>query len=663
MENYLLFILSSIITLVIIYFLSKKYLIFRKVLISLYIITMSIYLFWRIFYTLPDNSVMSMILGGGLLLAEIGSFLLSIVFYFLFWNKNTKEEKVLSVLYPNYPTVDIFIATYNESESILKRTVVASKKVRYPDLKKVQIYILDDGDRENIALLAKELGVNYIRRDDHEHAKAGNLNHALAETNGEFIVTLDADMIPRVDFLEKTIGYFENSKMGFIQAPQTFFNDDPYQFNLFSENNLNNDQDFFMRRIEDQKDIYNSVMYIGSNAIFRRKALDSIGGFSTGVITEDLATGMFIQAKGWETRFVNKNLASGLAPENFADLIKQRDRWSRGNIQVARKWLPLKVKGLSKAQKLLYMDGIHYWLSGIYKMIFLLAPLWFVLLGFYSLNATLRGIMFFWFPSFFASQLAFNRVSQGTQSILLTNIYETVMAPFISYAVISDVILKSKKGFAVTNKGYNTNKKYYNWRLSLPLLILLILSIIALVKAIMIMFNVLPFASGKSAIYINAFWLLYNVFILIFAVLVPFERPRFRKSERFSSSVKAQLLDEKAHLIGECNVSDWNELGAGLIFNDDEPLDIEKEQKVIVVINGYNMKSVVKRILQSKGKLNVGVSFESLDYEQYAYIITQTYAVASDELLVNEERSNKIVKVLFSILKGHFTFNRKKSSC
>lgn len=620
---------------------------------------MSIYLFWRMFYTLPDNSVMSIILGGGLLIAEIGSFLLSIVFYFLFWKKNTKEEKVLSALDSNYPTVDIFIATYNESVAILKRTIVASKKVRYPDLEKVQVYILDDGDREDIALLAKQLDVNYIRRENHEHAKAGNLNHALNKTTGEFIVTLDADMIPRVDFLEKTIGYFENPKMGFIQAPQTFFNDDPYQFNLFSENNLNNDQDFFMRRIEDQKDIYNSVMYIGSNAVFRRKALDSIGGFSTGVITEDLATGMFIQAKGWETRFVNKNLASGLAPENFADLIKQRDRWSRGNIQVARKWLPLKIKGLSKAQKLLYMDGIHYWVSGIYKMIFLLAPLWFVLFGFFSLNATLSGIMFFWFPSFLASQFAFNRVSQGTQSILLTNIYETVMAPFISYAVISDLLLKSKKGFAVTNKGYNTNKKYYNWRLSLPLLILLIFSLVALVKAIMIMLNVLPFASGKSAIYINAFWLLYNVFILIFAVLVPFERPRFRKSERFLSSAKAKLLDEEGHLIGMCTVADWNELGAGLTLNGDVQLDIKKDQKVILDINGYKMQSVIKRIAQSKEKLNVGLSFEALDYEQYAYIITQTYAVASDNLLVTEERSNQIIKVLFSILKGHFTFSRQ----
>ncbi|CEN27911.1 Cellulose synthase catalytic [Lactococcus piscium MKFS47] len=658
MENYLYYIIALNVTLIVIYFLSKKQLIFRKILISLYIISMSIYILWRAFYTLPDSSIISMLLGLALLIAEIGSFILSLLFYFLFWHKNKKEEKELVALSHNYPTVDIFIATYNESAAILKRTIVASSKISYPDLQKVQVYILDDGDREEIALLAEELHVNYIRRDDNSHAKAGNLNHGLTKSKGELIVTLDADMIPRVDFLEKTIGYFEDPKMGFIQAPQTFFNSDPYQFNLFSENNLNNDQDFFMRRIEDQKDIYNSVMYIGSNAVFRRTAIESIGGFSTGVITEDLATGMFIQAKGWETRFVNKNLASGLAPENFADLIKQRDRWSRGNIQVARKWSPLKVKGLSKVQKFLYMDGIHYWFSGIYKMIFMLAPLWFVLLGFYSLNATLSGILIFWFPSFLASQLAFNRVSQGTQSILLTNIYETVMAPFISYAVISEAVFKSKKGFSVTNKGYNTSKKYYNWRLSLPLLILLILSVIALAKSLLIIFDVLPFASGKAALYINVFWLIYNVFILIFAVLVPFERPRFRKSERFASSEKAQMLDESGQLIDACTVTDWNELGAGLVIDRSEQSDIKLGQKVLLDINGYQIESVVRRVRPGKENLYIGLVFVSLTYDQYAYIITQTYAIASDKLPIKEERPNKIAKVLLALLKGHLSFRK-----
>ena len=241
---------------------------------------------------------------------------------------------------------------------------------------------------------------------------------------------MDADMVPRTDFLEKTVGYFHNKNMGFIQTPQTFFNDDPYQFNLFATNTIGNDQDFFMRSIEQQKDAFNATMYVGSNAIFRRKALDSVGGFATGVITEDMATGMLLQAKKWDTGFVNENLASGLAPETFGDLIKQRDRWARGNIQVAKKWHPWRVKGLDLMQCVIYTDGIHYWFSGIYKLVFLLAPILFLVFGQYSLQTSFSQILIFWLPALIASQLTFNLVSEKKQTVMLSNIYETATAPF-----------------------------------------------------------------------------------------------------------------------------------------------------------------------------------------------------------------------------------------
>ncbi|PFA51551.1 glycosyltransferase family 2 protein, partial [Bacillus cereus] len=131
---------------------------------------------------------------------------------------------------------------------------------------------------------------------------------------------------------------------------------DPFQYNLFFEDNIANEQDFFMRQLEEGKDRFNATMYVGSNALFRRTALEEIGGFATGVITEDMATGMLLQANKWETIFVNETLAVGLSPETFSDLLKQRDRWCRGNIQVVKKWNPFTIKGLSFMQRLLYAD-------------------------------------------------------------------------------------------------------------------------------------------------------------------------------------------------------------------------------------------------------------------------------------------------------------------
>ncbi|MFT8841370.1 MAG: glycosyltransferase family 2 protein [Leuconostoc citreum] len=397
------------------YILGQRYHFFRQLLLALYVVTMSVYIIWRLGWTLPHDNVINMIAGGVLAIAEIGGFVLSLVFYRIFWRKFTRPKVNLNVFQGKYPTIDIFIATYNESSEILRRSIVAAKIAHYPHGEKVNIYVGDDGDRPEVAALAKELAVHYVTRATHEHAKAGNLNNMLSLSHGDLIVTMDADMVMRQDFLEKTIGYFHEPKMGFIQTPQTFFNQDPYQFNLFAGKRIGNDQDFFMRRIEAQKDAFNAVMYVGSNAVFKRQAIESINGFTTGVITEDMATGMFLQAKGWQSGFINENLASGLAPETFGDLIKQRDRWARGNIQVAKKWNPWRIKGLTFMQKLLYVDGIHYWFSGIYKTIFLIAPVFFLLFGIYSLKTDLGQILIFWVPSFLASMLAFNLVAEKSK--------------------------------------------------------------------------------------------------------------------------------------------------------------------------------------------------------------------------------------------------------
>lgn len=651
--------IGIVVLLLALYGLSAKSFFFRKCLIFVYILTMVVYIGWRAFYTIPSSDGVSLLLGVLLLVAEVGGFFLSLVFYFLFFKKNKKPIRTLAALEKQYPTVDVFIATYNEDPLILKRAILAAKTMRYPLPEKVHVYVLDDGGRPAVEALALELNVGYLKRDTHEHAKAGNMNNALGKTAGELVVTMDADMVPRGDFLEKTIGYFGDEKVGFVQSPQTFFNDDPYQFNLYARDYLNNDQDFFMRRIEEQKDIFNATMYIGSNAVFRRKALDEIGGFTTGVITEDMATGMFIQAKGWETRFVNENLASGLAPETFGDLIKQRDRWARGNIQVARKFNPLRLKGLNTIQKILYVDGIHYWFSGMYKMIYLLAPIWFLLFGFNSLDTTLEGILYFWLPAFLASQLAFNRVSQGKQTVMITNIYETVMAPFMAYAVIGEAVFKAKNKFVVTNKGKNSSKSYYNWRIATPVLILWGLSLVAVIKSVLILTDVWTFSLPKQTLYINLFWLLYNLIALTFAAVLPFERPRFRKAERFPSTLAMELFSLEDQRLVSGTILDWNELSAGVRLEKGQTASIKEGQAVRLHVLDQVIPATVFRFHRAGGQ-SLSLKFTDLSEAEYAFLIRQTYAQDSTEVPL-EDKKNRIGNLVYAFFIQRGRSRRKKS--
>lgn len=629
MKEPILFASVYIMLLFFLYALGQRHLLFRRILLSIYVFTTSIYIIWRVGWTLPHDHIVNTVFGIILVSAEVGGFCLAMVFYFIFWKKFKRPVVDLTVYEANYPTVAIFIATYNEDLDILKRSIVAAKLATYPDRKKVEIYLGDDGDRPEIADLAKHLGINYVTRPTHDHAKAGNLNYMMHISQSDLIVTMDADMVMRQDFLEKTIGYFHNPKMGFVQTPQTFFNLDPYQFNLYAGTGIGNDQDFFMRRIEAQKDAFNAVMYVGSNAIFRREALESIGGFTTGVITEDMATGMFLQAKGWQSGFINENLASGLAPETFGDLIKQRDRWARGNIQVAKKWNPLRVKGLTFMQRLLYVDGIHYWFSGIYKMIFLLAPILFLMLGIYSLQTDFEHIIIFWLPAFIASQLAFNLVAEKRQTTMLSNIYEIATAPFMAFAVFNELFLKSKKGFAVTRKGVNSQKSYYNWTTAWPMMLLIVLSILSIIRGIGIVLGEWSDDIPKQGVYINLFWLAYNLFGLILAMYVSNERPRLRQSERFMipKTVTVNLNGEQH--AGE--LTDWNEYGARISLKNVQASDITEKTAEINLDDVRIAIEIMWQRAMTDG-IMIGVTFPELQDEAYALIINQTYGKSSSEL-------------------------------
>ncbi|CUW17667.1 Cellulose synthase catalytic subunit [UDP-forming] [Leuconostoc gelidum subsp. gasicomitatum] len=661
---YIVIISLLVVVLFLSYVLGKKFHFFRQLLILLYVVLTSVYIIWRIGWTLPYNNWTSFLFGIFLLAAEIGGFVLSLVFYRIFLKKYQRSKLGLESFQGKYPSVDIFIATYNESTDILKRGIVAAKLSKYPITDHVNIYVCDDGNRPDVLSLCQELEVHYVSRTTHEHAKAGNLNHALTVSDGELIVTMDADMVMREDFLEKTIGYFSHSKMGFIQTPQTFFNQDPYQFNLFAGSKIGNDQDFFMRRIETQKDAFNAVMYVGSNAVFRRQALESINGFTTGVITEDMATGMFLQSQGWESGFVNENLASGLAPETFGDLVKQRDRWARGNIQVAKKWNPWRIKGLTLTQRILYVDGIHYWFSGIYKMIFLLAPLLFLIFGQYSLQTNLNQILIFWLPSFLSSQLAFNLVAEKKQTVTLSNIYEVATAPFMAFAVFNELFLKSKKGFAVTRKGVNNATSYYNFSTAWPILLLLGLSVVALIRGVAFVTGYWESPFPIEGIYINVFWLSYNVIGLIFAAYLSNERPRLRQSERFNSKEDVQiLLPENQSING--HIVDWNEDGARIRVKENAMKLIQKNSNLEgkLIILGVEFEFISKWQIDNIGHHTMGVIFKDLSSEAYELVIAQTYAQSSENFKENKYK-NRVWHIILlwwiNTLKKRKTFQNNK---
>ncbi len=252
-----------------------------------------IYIIYRIFFTIPTTlGVLATIAAILVLLIEIWESFDFFIYYLNILLVDKTSPKTPDVKILDYPDIDILIATYNEPENLLKNTITACQNMNYPDKNKLHIYLCDDGNRPTIKKLASQMNINYISRLVNKNAKAGNYNHALNRISSPFVATFDADMAPTPLFLQKSLPYFfeEKEKIGFIQMPQSFINPDIYQSRFGLSNTIPFEQDYFYHTLQIAKNKTNSAVYCGTNTLFSREALNAVGGFATGTLSEDIAT-------------------------------------------------------------------------------------------------------------------------------------------------------------------------------------------------------------------------------------------------------------------------------------------------------------------------------------------------------------------------------------
>lgn len=606
--------------------------------IVIYILLTGIYVIWRLFFTLPISyGVLSLILGGVLLVVEM----MGIFDFFLHFIGITKlviPTKPILNEDCEYPHVDVFIATYNEPKDVLYKTIIGCKNMDYPNKDKVHVYILDDGKRGSIKQLCEENSIGYITRDNNEHAKAGNINNALQYTSSPYIVTFDADMIPLHNFLTETIPYFidnsikrANEKLngareedmtkpiGFIQTPQAFYNADIFQHRLFSENVIPNEQDYFHRDVQVSRNASNSVIYSGSNTVISRKALEDVGGFVTGIITEDIATGIKVQVNGYQCFAINKILATGLAPYDLEAIIKQRNRWARGCIQTFRKSNPIFIKGLTMLQRLNYFNSLLYWYTPFKQFVFILAPILFTVFNIRLFDAPLLEVLCIWLPMFIFNTVTFKKFCGKRRSMKWTNIYDTILMPTLMWAVFLETFGIKMDKFEVTSKKRENKKSTkYKLQLFIPHVILYTLTIIGLTKSI------LEIAFYHNTDYvINLFWLIINSYSLFMSLLFILERPN--EDEKFELDVP--ILFEYVDKLHIANVVSISEMG--ITITSDElcffsvggtyPLRIARD-RYVSNINGrfLNLKKL------DNGKYLYSFAYKDLtkaDYEQLVLVL------------------------------------------
>ncbi len=352
-----------------------------------------------------------------------------------------------------HPNVDIFITVVNEPLEVIAKTIMAAKNIDYPNYK---IYVLNDGrvagnpNWQKTEELARRLEVNCVTRIMPGGAKAGNINHALRGTESELIVIFDADMVAYPDFLKKTVHFFTDPRVGFVQTPQYYEN--------FTTNELTSaawkQQEFFFGPIMKGKEKSNAVFICGTNVIIRRKALNEVGGMYEKSIAEDFMTSLLIHQKGWFSRYVPEVLAKGLAPQDLLSYYKQQFRWARGSLDVIFGHNPLFLRGLTWSQKWEYLVSSLYYLNGPVVLIDALMPLLFLFFGIGAVMTTTSSFAILFLPYMFFTLYTLYIASDS--GLTLRAIAFSYSSWFLQLSALRSVIFREKVKFSVTPKQEQT---------------------------------------------------------------------------------------------------------------------------------------------------------------------------------------------------------------
>lgn len=558
----------------------------------------TIYLAWRIGSTLDLGVWWASI---PLVVLEIHAALGLALFTFSLWDidRRPAHRDVTETPY----RVAALVPTYNEGIEILLPTVAAAAAMRVEH----ETWVLDDGNRPEVEQLAADLGVHYLARPEHTHAKAGNLNHALGIIDADLIAVLDADHVADQRFLVRTLGYFDNPAVALVQTPQEFYNHDSFEHEAVpGDGERFHEQALFYRVLQPGKNRWGGAFWCGTGAVVRVMALDDVGGVATDTITEDIHTTIRLHRHGWRTVYHNEVLARGLAAGDAATYQLQRLRWGTGAMQVLRVENPLWVPGLTVPQRLSYAATLLGWFDAWRTLGFAVLPMVVVATGVVPIRADLTTFVVAFLSTFLLQQLAMRALSRGCHRPILSIVFELVRMTSNLRATLS-LLTRRRPTFAVTPKGRLGDGRH-RVRVPLPLRALLVGSFLTAAWFALTLLGRTPVQYPEMGAVLAAFgWLLFNVALVTLAI----DRirslryaPERRASVRFEVAVDLTVGDLTAE------ARDISTTGARVVVGSEIPVGREVDLRLTSGDTPIVLAAIVRAVRRSpEGGLVHGLEF------------------------------------------------------
>lgn len=526
-------------------------------------------------------------------------------------------------------TIDVYVCTYDEPTEVVAATLAGCRALTYPHT----TYLLDDGRRPEMEELAKVAGARYLTRPDNSHAKAGNINAALARTEGELVLMLDADHVPMPDALDAMVGYFDDERMALVQSPHDFFNHDSVQHYVVGRH----EQSLFYRVVCPGKDRHGAAYWCGSAALIRRQALLDIGGVATETIAEDFHTTIRMQRHGWESRYHDEVLVQGLAPHDLDSYLLQRDRWARGNLAVfTLPESPLRAKELRPLQRLSYFASLFAYLAPPMRLLLMLTLGLVLWTGELPMKISVPALAALWLPYVTLNLGAGAGLARGYMKIGETAHYELLTMEIYTRA-LRCIVWPSHTAFKVTPKQGDGGGGIESLRKLHLVLACAVLVGAGTVLRLLDLAGVGPLHDlpGVAAVVVPLLGLieLRRIFRTLFAVG---RRHQRRLVYRFEGDAPAECYSEGGHVTGR--LIDASAAGVGLVL--DAPLEVGAKPAILLQLHDAAGESheaaaqvEVRSCREADGRHLVGATITEIDSASRMRLMEWCYVVCSHERL------------------------------
>ncbi|MEQ1629255.1 MAG: UDP-forming cellulose synthase catalytic subunit [Gallionella sp.] len=591
------------------------------VLIFMSLIVSTRYIYWRITETFGASLDFDMLFGVGLIVAELYAWAVLVIGFFqTIWPLKRKpipmpEDTSL------WPSVDIFIPSYNEPLAVVRPTVIAALALDWPR-DKLKVYILDDGRRDEFRVFAESVGATHVTRTNNFHAKAGNINAALPNTNGELIAIFDCDHIPTRSFLQMSVGWFlADKKLAMVQTPHHFLSPDPFERNLGKFRHMPNEGELFYGLVQDGNDLWNATFFCGSCAVIRRDRLLEVGGIAVETVTEDAHTALKLHRLGYNTAYLGIVQAAGLATESLSAHVGQRIRWARGMAQIFRVDNPILAKGLNWPQRLCYANAMMHFFYGIPRIIFLTAPLSYMFFEAHVIQASADLIAVYALPHLIHANVANSRIQGKYRHTFWAEVYETALAWYILLPTTVALINPKLGKFNVTAKGGMVDREYFDWDIAGPYLTILGLNILGLIFGFIRLFwwN----SDEWGTVLLNLLWTVYNLMLLFATLAVAFETRQIRKHWRVNLNLPAMVRLQNGRTM-TCHTEDFSE--GGFALRMPAHLDVEQEAHLhLAIFRGDREFSFPGIVASNQGKV-LRIRFDDMQMEDYEMLVAATFS-------------------------------------